>query len=57
MQGYISLNNGLDIRWNKYLKKKAVIVSLPTWLGTQKPTYLNKKVFGNGVSADVQCVC
>jgi hypothetical protein len=36
MQGYISLNNGLDIRWNKYLKKKAVIVSLPTWLGTQK---------------------
>jgi hypothetical protein len=35
MQGYISLNNGLDIRWNKYLKKKAVIVSLPTWLGTQ----------------------
>jgi hypothetical protein len=40
-QDYISLNNCLDIRWNKYLKKKAVIVSLPTWLGTPKPTYLN----------------
>jgi hypothetical protein len=35
-QDYISLNNGQDIRWNKYLKKKAVIVSLPTLLGTQK---------------------
>jgi hypothetical protein len=41
VQDYISLNNGLDICWNKYLKKKDVIVSLPTWLCTQKPTYLN----------------
>jgi hypothetical protein len=41
VQDYIRLNNSLDIYWNKYLKKKAVIVSLPTWLGTQKPTYLN----------------
>jgi hypothetical protein len=40
---YISLNKGLDIHWNKYLKKKAVIVSLPSWLGTQKPTYLNNE--------------
>jgi hypothetical protein len=39
-QDHISLNNGLDIRWNKYLKKKAVIVSLPTWFGYPKNQHI-----------------